>query len=457
MIIRRRNVFIGGIVAFLLVFCVSGIVAAKPDPVFETATQRRLHRILTGRSDKSRANMINRLSHSREDLHRDINVVIQAARDLLKQRAELFDTSTDTQIVGLSEKDQPDSLIDLLWVLSGDPSPGVGELMIETIDHPDESISMTAMDVVGKLGLKQAVDRLDHQIRRPAFERRYAYRFSLVRAIAMLHHPKAIEVLNRLAGQLDGQLRHEVTERLEQVDVRDFEGDMEAFESWQASHPISDVVDRVFLDIETEPSPVVDQSKGSIELKPVSSSSQERPKLSKSQYYGIDLTAARMLFIIDRSGSMREPAHYSTRLQSAKDELIRTINGLSPDTEFGLMIFDTTVQLYREELIPASKDNKREATAFVSHVYYGEKTNTYDALVKATDFDDQLEAVFMLTDGRPTFGKVRRPDAIIDEIVRRNRSRHLKFHTIGIGHLGETVLFLKTLAEETGGEFRQVP
>ncbi|WP_404310811.1 VWA domain-containing protein [Neorhodopirellula lusitana] len=422
----------------------------EAETVIQTAADRRLHRILTGRSDKSRNNMIAKLSAAGENVHRDIKVVIQATRDLMQQRADAIDGEDDAQPEEISS-----SVSGLLWVASASPSPLVESLLVDAVGHADPMIAMTAMDVVGKLRLDAAVEQLAEQIKRPVYDQRYAFRFALIRSIANLHHPRAVELLGELVGQLDGQLRHEVIERLNEVDVRDFEGDADELDSWQAAHPISDLLDRVYLDVEPEREAVEPAS--AIKLKAISSSSQRRPKLAKSQYYGIDLTAARMLFIIDNSGSMNEAAHYGTRLQSAKSELVRTINGLSPDTEFGLMIFDTTVNMYRDELIPASTENKRDATTFIERVRSGDRTNTYGALSKATEFDDQLEAVFVLTDGQPTYGEIKRPDLIIDRIVRRNQMRHLKFHTIGIGHLGNTAIFLRTLAEETGGEFRQVP
>jgi hypothetical protein len=45
---------------------------------------------------------------------------------------------------------------------------------------------------------------------------------------------------------------------------------------------------------------------------------------------------------------------------------------------------------------------------------------------------------------------------IISDILHRNRFRHLKFNTIGIALDGPTKEFLRSLAENTAGEFRQV-
>jgi Mg-chelatase subunit ChlD len=65
-----------------------------------------------------------------------------------------------------------------------------------------------------------------------------------------------------------------------------------------------------------------------------------------------------------------------------------------------------------------------------------------------------LEAVYLLTDGRPTEGPVIAPPAIVNDILHRNRFRHLNFNTIGVSVRGATEEFLKALADESGGEFR---
>ena len=412
----------------------TGLWAEEVADVFQTAAERRSYRILTGRSEKSRSSLVAKLALSREEVHNDINVLVAATRTLLKERAE----SINDQRPAIKKAPVPESLVALIQIIAPDPSPLVIPLLEDALVHEDYLVSMAAMDAVGQNQLEDSLETLARQIRRPVFDEKYAYRFALVRAIAKLHSPEAILLLQRLQQQLDGQLRYEIKNRLADADLRDFNGAFDELAEWKEKFSLSEMIDQVSLDIPTP-------DDGAMSLQAIASSSKGRPKFGRSQYYGIDLNAARILFIIDRSGSMQEPTYHGTRLQRAKQELIRTINGLDASTEFGIMVFDTTIQSFQGELLIASDENKREAAAFVDRVMLGKKTNTYGALVKATDFDDQLEAVFMLTDGRPTFGQIVRPDLIIKDIVRRNRTRHMEFNTIGIGQLGETVVFLLSL------------
>jgi hypothetical protein len=440
----------------------------------ETAAQQRLIRVLTARREPSRLVAIAKLRTQPDQLRANLGCVMQATQVLLDQHAsEIADEDTDVDnpqpLVKKTSEDRasvPESITQLLGLLGSTHDEDAHSLLIQSLDHPDARIAMNAMDIVGQYRLEAAIDDLAMQIRRPEFDDQYAFRFTLVRAIAQIPCPRSVELLQNLHAQLRGQLRHEIATRLANVDLRDFGGDRELYAQFLQKHPPESFVSPVSFEIEPDavlagrPEVVRQPEKvdepNELQLQDVSSESAARLRLANSHYYGINLHAGRMLFVIDRSGSMREAAHYQTRLQSAKQELTRVIEELSPETDFGIKVFDTTVQSWRSTLLPATKANKLAAIAFVQRIQLGDKTNTHAVLSEALEFDDQLEAVFILTDGQPTTGNIRRPDAIVDDIVNRNRQRHLKFHTIGIGVRGVTSQFLESLAEKTGGEFREV-
>ena len=119
------------------------------------------------------------------------------------------------------------------------------------------------------------------------------------------------------------------------------------------------------------------------------------------------------------------------------------------------MFYETGVRLWRNELVLASESNKLEAIASIRRLGYGDRTNTYGALRESLAFDNDLESVFMLTDGRPTIGATVEPAKILADILGRNRFRHLNFNTIGIAVNPNTEAFLKQLADGSGGEYRR--
>jgi hypothetical protein len=274
---------------------------------------------------------------------------------------------------------------------------------------------------------------LQKQIDRPDYAALYGFRFNVVRALAQMEHPDAVEFLSELRPSLDGQLAYQLDKLLVEVTISHFHGDQKRYEKWKGAERR----ERIFQPAGFQPE------------------SLKRIGLGRAhQYYGIDIRAKRMMFIIDKSSSMKEYWGGATRLERAKSELIHAIEDLPDDAKFSIVFFHTTVSHWRSELLEASEENKREAIQFVRRLGYGLKTNTYGALRKALAFDDELEAVFLLTDGRPTIGNIVSTKGIVNDILHRNRFRHLNFNTIGIGVQGPTESFLRTLAEQTGGEFR---
>lgn len=447
-----------------------------------TPVQRRMLRILTGRSEPARLKLISQWANQPDQMRAHLGVIAEATDVLLRQHADEMAKRDDSKAKENRRLAFPDGLARLINLLGNSPRPEHIAVLIDALNHADERIAMVVIDTVGQFEVVAAVDGLAAQIKRVEFEQQYAFRFALVRAIAKLHCPRSVELLHQLHAQLDGQLRHEITDRLKNVDLRDFAGDRQLFARYQKDHPPESLINRVsfnapdaadkiatteLADSELADSELATNELGDSELAPTknptgrlqlvdtTSESTQRLKLSDSHYYGIELRAARMLFVIDRSGSMKRAAQRATRLQRAKQELIRVIEGLRPGNEFSIVLFDTFVQPWRSELVPATKQNKLAAIAFAQRITLGDKTNTHGVLSEALSFDDQLEAVFVLTDGQPTAGDLVRPDEIIRDIVTRNRSRHLKFHTIGFGVNPVTSEFLESLAQQTGGEFRE--
>ena len=85
-------------------------------------------------------------------------------------------------------------------------------------------------------------------------------------------------------------------------------------------------------------------------------------------------------------------------------------------------------------------------------------TNIYDSLelgfkiAHRTTGAPDLDTIFFLTDGKPTAGKIRDSQRILDVFRAWNETSHLTIHTIGIGkdHDAE---FLKELAKIGDGTY----
>jgi hypothetical protein len=389
-----------------------------------------LVRQLSGRNASIRSRVLSKLESDRD-------LAIDSLQQLVIAAERISEAGLNTEFVDPFVL----RLIELIGSIDDDLSE---QGLIDLLDSPNTGIAMIAADTLGKRKFYGSIDFLKQQVGHPEYKDSYAFRFNLIRSLVQMEHPDAIEFVTVQAKSLDGQLRHKIDTILDGVTIDEFRGDQQRFEAWSASR---------------KDKPASNPTRNSKTGSPFKNASPEpeslrRIRLAKQQYYGIEIHAKRLMFIIDHSGSMKEYDRGQTRLDRAKVELNRAIELLPEDTEFALVFYDAKVASWKDELVPATAQNKQDASDLIRGLRPGETTNTYGALRRSIDFDDTLEAVFLLTDGRPTTGEIVRPEAIVEDILYRNRYRHLNFNTIGIAVSGLTESFLKTLADQSGGEFR---
>ncbi len=210
-----------------------------------------------------------------------------------------------------------------------------------------------------------------------------------------------------------------------------------------------------------------------------------------TSYHGIETPSKRILFIIDVSGSMDElvidRASFEgrgyknyTKMEIAKGELARTIEGLGPNVRFNILAFAAEVIPWKKGLAQANIVNKSNALKWVeklqpiggssaqalsSALGGGDlekgRTNTYGALSAGFDlagrgtqdryYQSEIDTIFFLSDGRPTAGEYVETRDIVERICETNRLKKLVLHTIAIGQFQKD--FMRDLAERNGGVF----
>jgi uncharacterized protein YegL len=206
-------------------------------------------------------------------------------------------------------------------------------------------------------------------------------------------------------------------------------------------------------------------------------------------YYGIETgTSKKVVYVLDISGSMEGKAETDlqgniiatagskvgskigskvggplgnviskqtnnqlTKLGKAKKELMPSIRGLSEDTYFTIIVFENDVKKLNKQLVQATAANKNIAIAYLEKLNSGGGTNISDALEESFGLQD-VETVFLLSDGEPTAGKITNPDGIVSKVKEWNSSRKVIIHTIGLGEDCDKE-FMKKLASENGGQF----
>ena len=166
-------------------------------------------------------------------------------------------------------------------------------------------------------------------------------------------------------------------------------------------------------------------------------------------YHGVTVPAGSVVFVLDTSGSMG--SRYSSKetyLSHFVRALKSTLKNLPASQTFGIVLFGTTVRPWKNNLLVASEANIDAAIEFLSESRAGGGTNLFDALETALFFED-VQTVFLLTDGQPTIGKRTASSDILNEIGRLNRDLKIRINTIAAGSAAAD--FMSELAEDSGG------
>lgn len=380
--------------------------------------------------------------------------------------------STNFDRIGDTETPTP-SMVALMYMIGSTQREPAIDFLNGLLSSDNPEVLTLVVDVLGGIKTPSAVEPISALIDHPAYDQLYALRFGISRALWSIRTPESLDSLATIYRRTDGQLSADLDRMFSEVDQSDFSGDEERYLNWRSSWSRGDIAPVGLTRKNSSPPDVGQPSSNDQEpTQPnlpqselrigdlTDGGSVQTPRLNfvEPQYYGIPIKAKRLLFVLDHSGSMRETtgADGETRLSRAKSELIYAIQSLPPDHEFAVMIFSNQMRLWHKSLEVANRENKVEAIQFVRGIGYGDRTNTYGALSLSLAFDPSLEAVYLLSDGRPTLGSIINTDSIVADITYRNRFRYLRFHTIGVSVAGETKQFLETLAARSDAEFRAV-
>jgi HEAT repeat protein len=165
-------------------------------------------------------------------------------------------------------------------------------------------------------------------------------------------------------------------------------------------------------------------------------------------YYGIRTYSRRIVFLIDISGSMA-----GSPLAQAKEKLIETVSGFTPQHHFNVIAFETELRPWRRTIWPCTPENRGGATKFVNNLQSTGTTNIFGALKMALE-DPNADTIFLLSDGAPSAGAITDTHAIQAAVRKLNKDRQAVIHCIALGGADET--FMNGLASENGGQFVKV-
>jgi HEAT repeat protein len=331
----------------------------------------------------------------------------------------------------------------LMAAMAGaDPSQVVAALIERLGKEKDAALRVTAIDSLAALRAQEAVTPITAALADPHWAVQLAAILALEQILGKKAVPKLIETLSSAEGRMASEIRDALT-RLTGLD----RGTVDGWKEWWKNYGES------FLSGEARGTPPETEFK-------------EGPKLPT--FYGFTVNSKRVIFIVDRSGSMLEESEWmppakddkpdgKRRIDVAKYELRTVLKMLAEDAYFNVILFSEGARPWQQTLVPATRANREAAMAWAQALPAEGGTNTWDSLELAFQIpgpkNQGADTIFFVSDGQPSVGRLTDPNEILAELARLNRARRVRINTITIGKEGSGIdpEFLKRMAEENFG------
>ncbi|KAM9443592.1 LOW QUALITY PROTEIN: inter-alpha-trypsin inhibitor heavy chain H3-like [Clarias gariepinus] len=161
-----------------------------------------------------------------------------------------------------------------------------------------------------------------------------------------------------------------------------------------------------------------------------------------------------VVFIIDRSGSMR-----GRKMAQTRTAMLKILGDLAQEDYFGLIIFDSRIDVWKAKLVQATEKNLNEAKDFVKNINDRGVTDINAAVLKGVNMinrypqDGSASILILLTDGDPTTGETN--TGRIQENVKQAIDGKFPLYCLGFG-FDVNFDFLEKMALENDGVARRI-
>jgi HEAT repeat protein len=369
---------------------------------------------------------------------------------------------------------------------------GTADDVVERLADRDSAVRGAAAEALGRLGDRSAVERLLAALRR---ESDWPLRAHGLDALARLDPEAAAPVLADAEDDRHFQARIVVAERrpsprlVNDADWRVRDAAFDGCRAVRTRESIGWLVERLGKekgrlrwdlvqalhdltgkDLGLEPGPWKawwDVQKEVFVPLPAGKPGSPPPSAAGTQvgFFSIPILTNRMVFLVDLSGSMREPAPSGgSKLDEAKGGLLETVKGLPPDARFGIAGLgceadgswparEAKTWGRRLQLFPAVPAARADAFRFVSGLEARGWTNLWDGLEYAISAPD-ADTVFLYSDGGASKGEFVAAKEILEQLGRLNRFARVVVHTVevpGARNPADNRRLLADLAARTGG------
>jgi Ca-activated chloride channel homolog len=141
-------------------------------------------------------------------------------------------------------------------------------------------------------------------------------------------------------------------------------------------------------------------------------------------------TPKDVMIVIDKSGSMS-----GQKMEQAKNAAAFIINNLNSEDRFNMVVYESSVNLFQNKMIPYSPDAIRDALAYVKTISASGGTNINEALTRALSFTSagaRPQYILFLTDGMPTVGETNE-GRIASNALAANKHK-TRIYSFGVGY-----------------------
>lgn len=172
-----------------------------------------------------------------------------------------------------------------------------------------------------------------------------------------------------------------------------------------------------------------------------------------ARYHGIEVRTECVVFALDFSGSMTEDTRGGEKWLVAAAHLEETLAALPDGVRVNLVLFaDEVTTVFDEPRALDAKSRKALATFLLRSSNPSGGTNVLGAIETTLAMDD-VDTLFLLTDGSPTAGDVVFSARVRPRVTRANRRRKIAIHTVAFGASDNARAFMKRLASANGGRY----
>jgi len=180
-------------------------------------------------------------------------------------------------------------------------------------------------------------------------------------------------------------------------------------------------------------------------------------------FFGLRPETDRVVFVLDRSGSMDAAVSGSTktagsksrtRFDEAGSQLIKCLEGLGEGARFDVILFSDDLRRFRKELVPANEKNLKNLARWISLNGPDGGTRLLPGVMDAMSISEpaalEADTVIVLCDGETAEG----PTWVGPFLRAQNDLARVRFHAVQLG--GRSDGTLESLCRHSGGDYVEI-